>query len=170
VRRATRATHPWVGLGVALVLGCSGPLEGERVEGPVRDWRFVAKAPGAVFATASGRRFRGVEVGPFVHEGELYLHAQTIFSANDAALDAVLAGEPLEMQVEGRVYPLEATYLSEATDVERVLPTLVRDGMHIEATGIRWEPESTRYPGTQVRQWFFRLESAAELDGEASAR
>ncbi len=148
----------------ALVLACSGPLEGERVEKPTFDWRFVAEAADVTFATADGQRFRRVEVAPLVHDGELYLYGQTIFSANDSALDAVLAGDPLEMQVDGRVYPLAATRLTETADIERVLPTLVRQGMGIEATGIRWDPEPERYPGTQVRQWFFRLRSPGRVD------
>ena len=149
------------GLAIAvLLIGCSGALEGERVTQPVDDWSFVTGAGDVALATANGERFRRVEARPFVHEGELYLRAQTIFAANDAALDAILAGEPLEMQVDGRVYPLTATHLTAAADVERVLPTLVRNGMKMEATGIRWEPDSERYPGTQVRQWFFRLRSA----------
>jgi hypothetical protein len=151
-----------MGLAVAgLLLGCSGGLEGERVEAPVADWSFVENADPVVFATAAGQRFRRVEARPLVHEGDLYLHAQTIFSANDPALDAILAGEPLEMQVDGRIYPLDAQHLTEAADIERVLPTLVRRGMRIEATGIRWDPKPARYPGTQVRQWFFRLRSSA---------
>lgn len=155
----TRTSLP-IALVVVLLLGCSGRLEGERVEEPVDDWSFVTEANDVVFATAGGQRFRRLEARPLVHEGDLYLHAQTIFSANDAALDAILAGERLEMRAAGHVYPLKATPLTETADIERVLPTLVRQGMKIEATGIRWDPEPARYPGTQMRQWFFRLSSA----------
>lgn len=155
------AGRAWIGLVVVLLLvACSERLAGERVEESIEDWSFVHNVADVTFATADGQRFRAVEVGHIVADGELYLHAQTIFRGSDATLDAVLAGAPLEMQVDGRVYPLEATYLTEAADIERVLPILVRDGMRIDATGIRWQPDSPRYPGTQMRQWYFRLESA----------
>lgn len=145
-----------------LVLACSGALEGELVPDRVEDWSFVAGADDVELATEAGRRFRTVAAGPLVHEGELYLHVSTIFQLDDAALDEVLAGGGVRLATGGRVYPLAARHLTEPVEIERVLPTLVRENLEVEATGIRWDPEPERYPGTQVRQWFFRLESAPE--------
>jgi hypothetical protein len=146
-------------LALLLALGCSAPLEGERVREPVADWSFVSEARDVELATASGRRFRTVIANPFVHGRALYLHVTTILPFSDAALDDVLGGAGLALRTGGRVYALRATRLDTAREIDPLLPTLVR-GMSIEATGLRWDPEPARYPATQVRQWFFRLEPA----------
>ena len=146
-------------LGFALLVACSGGLEGEVVSEPVTDWSFLADAKGVAFETASGDSFTLVGVSPLIHEGALYLLATTIFSFDDGALDAVLAGEGVRMLAEGRLYDLKATQLTSAADIERLLPTYVRENLQVEATGIRWDPEPERYPGTQNGAWFFRLES-----------
>ena len=56
-----------------------GPMQGGLVADPVDDWSFVAGAEDVELATASGRRFRTVVAEPLVHNGDLYLHASTIF-------------------------------------------------------------------------------------------
>ena len=74
----------------------------------------------------------------------------------------MLAGGLLRLRTAGRVYELTPTRLTTAAEIEVVLPTLVRENLKMAATGIRWDPESARYPGTQIRQWFFRLESLTD--------
>jgi hypothetical protein len=140
-------------------LGCSGPLEGEVVREPVADWSLVSEAGDVELATPSGRRFRSVVARPFVHAGALHLHVTTIFGFSDAALDDLLEHGRLDLRTGGRVHALRATRLTTPAEIDPLLPTLVR-GMSIEATGLRWDPEPARYPATQVRQWFFRLEPA----------
>lgn len=144
---------------LALGLACSAPLEGDVAGGPVDDWSFVAEADDVELASGSGRRFRTVLAGPIVHDGDLYLHASTIFDLDDAALGEVLAGGGVRLLADGRLYELAARRLTTAAEIDPVLPTLVRENLKVEATGIRWDPEPARYPGTQIRQWFFRLES-----------
>jgi hypothetical protein len=146
---------------LALALGCSGGLAGDPVTEPVSDWSFVADAEDLAFETTSGETFTWAAAGGLVHEGELFLHVSTIFTVEDDALTSILAGDGVRMHADGKLYDLRATRLTDAAAIERILPTLVREQMKVEATGVRWEPESERYPGTQVRQWFFRLESAA---------
>jgi hypothetical protein len=145
-------------------VACSGRLEGDRVEVPVSDWSAVASAGEVAFATESGHRFRAVAAEPLVHEGELYLHVTSFLPYGDDALDAVLAGERIEMSADGKLYLLRATRLTETADIDRILPTFVRKSLKIEATGVRFDPKPARYPGTQARQWFFRLESAPPAD------
>lgn len=147
--------------GLLLLLSCSPGLRGERVAEPVADWSFVSQANDVAFATESGRRFRFVVLGPLVREGRLFLHVATIFPFEDAALEEVLGGAGLRLRADGRLYPLRAKRLTRASEIEPLLETLVRENMKIEATGIRWDPEPERYPGTQMPQWFFRLESEA---------
>ena len=138
---------------------CSGPLEGDPVAGPISDWSFVSDAESLTVATESGRRFRSVLTSPFVHEGGLYLHVSTIFTLGDSALEELLAEGSLQLLADGRLYDLRATRLDARQEIDPLLPTLLRENMKVEATGARWDPTPERYPGTQVRQWFFRLES-----------
>ena len=81
------------GLVLALLLGCSGALEGEVVTDPVVDWSFVATAQDVAFTAAGGETFTTVVANPVVHEGKLYLSVSTLFTFDDDALDAILAGE-----------------------------------------------------------------------------
>jgi hypothetical protein len=144
---------------LVLLLGCSPPLRGEPVTAPVTDWSFVREAKDVAFETGEGRRFRRVAAQPVVQDGALHLHVFTFAAGDDAALVELLAGGALRMQAAGRVYDLRAAPLLTVEQIEAVLPAVVRDEMKMEATGLRWEPNPPRYPGTQLRQWFFRLES-----------
>ncbi len=146
-------------LALALLLGCSGGLEGDVVTDPVADWSFVANAEDVSFAAGNGETFTTVVANPIAHEGGLYLTVSTLFTFRDDGLDAILAGEGVRMRADGKVYDLSATHLTDPRDIDPLLPTLVRaNGM--EATGVRWDPEPSRYPGTQMPRWFFRLVSA----------
>jgi hypothetical protein len=147
-------------LALCLALACSARLEGELVSEPVADWSFLAGAGDVELATASGRRFRTVQAEPFVHEGALYLYVSTILPGSDAALGELHSGGELRLRAQGRVYPLRATELTRGAEIDPILPSLVRNTMAIEATGLRWDPEPARYPGTQIRRWLFRLEPA----------
>jgi hypothetical protein len=146
-------------LALCLALACSRPLEGELAE-PPDEWSFLAGARDVELATASGRRFRSVQATPFVHRGAPYLHVSTIFAASDAALDELRAGGELRLRAGGRVHPLRAVELTSAAEIDPILPSHVRGTLAVEATGLRWDPHPARYPGTQIRQWFFRLEPA----------
>jgi hypothetical protein len=147
-------------LALCLALACSAPLEGERVSEPVADWSFLAQAGDVELATADGQRFRTVQARPFVHAGAPYLHVSTILASSDAALDELRGGAELRLRAQGRVHPLRAIELTTAAEIDPLLPSLVRDTLAIEARGLRWDPHPARYPGTQIRQWFFRLEPA----------
>jgi len=147
-------------LALLLAAACSGALEGEPATAPVADWSFVSGAEDVALATQGGRRFRSVVATPLVHEGDLYLHVSTLFSLDDGALEELLAGGGLVLRAGGRLYDLRAIRLTDAREIERILPTLVREEMNVEASGLRWDPQPARYPGTQLRQWFFRLEGA----------
>jgi hypothetical protein len=149
-------------LALCLALACSAPLEGELASEPPDEWSFLAGAGDVELATASGRRFRTAQAKPFVHRGAPFLHVSTILPRSDAALDELRGGAELRLRAEGRVHPLRAVELTSAAEIDPLLPSLVRDQLSIEATGLRWDPHPARYPGTQVRQWFFRLEPAGE--------
>ena len=144
---------------VALIGVACGPLRGERVEEPVSDWSFVTEAEDVTIATETGLRFLSVLAEPVVADGKLYLHVYTIFDLGDGALRQLLEGAGVHLRVDGKVYETTSRVLGTAAEIDPILPALVRDNSGMEATGVRWEPNPDRYPGTQMRQWFFALES-----------
>jgi len=144
---------------LASLAACSSGVEGERVDDPVHDWSFVRQSEEVTFWTADGTSFRGTIARPLVHEGGLYVHAYTIFPVSEGILAAMDAGDEVLVRVDGKLYPVRATPLRSAAEIDPILPVLVRDEMKMEASGLRWDPSPARYPGTQVLQWFFRLES-----------
>ena len=128
---------------------------------PQRTTRSPDPTPGAgAGRSLDGRAGRGSR-SPGPLGGALYLQVSTILPASDAALDELRAGAELRLRAQGRVHPLRAIELTTGAEIDPILPTLVRETLAIEATGLRWDPEPARYPGTQIRQWFFRLEPAA---------
>jgi hypothetical protein len=146
---------------VALLLACSPPLSGEVASQPVSDWSFVREAQDVAFETAGGKRFRSVVALPIVQAGSLHLHVFTFATGEDGALAELLAGGGLRMRADGRIHELRAAPLTGSAEIEALLPAIVRDEMKMEASGLRWDPRPARYPGTQLRQWFFRLESVS---------
>jgi hypothetical protein len=148
-------------LAAALAVGaCRAPLEGEVAAEPVPDWSFVRDAGEVAFATRSGRAFRMVRAVPFVVDGALHLYVSSIFAAEDPALLELLEDPLLRVGVGGRIHETRAVRLAAPEEITPVLPALLRDAMRVEAVAPRYEPSPPRYPGTQIRQWFFRLESA----------
>lgn len=143
----------------ALALGCGGALDGEPVRIPVDDWSFVTDAEDVAFATPSGRRFLRVVVDPFVHDGDLFLHVFTFLGSGGAAVEELLATRRVRMQAAGSLYELEATPLTDPADIDPILPSLLRQTLQIEATGAHWDPDTERYPGTQLTQWILALGS-----------
>jgi hypothetical protein len=156
VRRATA-----LALAGGLLLGCGPSLEGQPERGPVRDWSFVTGADDVVFETPGGRSFRWVTAAPLVVEGRLHLVVSTVFGWEDPALAEVLADGRLRMRAAGRLYELRVRELRGPAEIDPLLPTLVRERLHMHATGLRLERDSQRYPGTQIRRWFLRAESDA---------
>ena len=65
----------------------------------------------------------------------------------------------MRVAVDGRVWTGRAVPLTSAGEIEPLLPELLRLN-HVQARAPRWDPEPARYPGTQIQQWFFRVEVA----------
>lgn len=146
---------------VALVLslwlaGCG--VSGDPVTGPVGDLTFVAEAEDVAFATGSGKSLRGVRVRPFVADGALHLWISTLFELGSGAADALAAEGELQIATGGKLYRARAVRLETPEAIGAVLPVLLREGFDAEAAHVRWDPAPERYPGTQLRQWFFRVE------------
>lgn len=150
MRRATAAVL------IATALAC-GSVEGEP-GGVVDDWTFVRDAESVAFGAADGTPVRLVASHPLVVEGRLYLRAFTVFPWEDAALATILEEGRARVVVDGRVWTLRAVPLTRAEEIDPLLPELLRVS-HMEATDPRWDPDPPRYPGTQMKQWFVRLDA-----------
>lgn len=141
---------------LACALACGSGLEGEP-GGAVEDWSFVRDAESVAFGAADGTPVRRVLAHPLVLDGRLHLRALTVFAVEDPALAAILETGRARVAVDGRVWTVRAVRLTRAEQIDPLLPELLRLS-HLEATAPRWEPTTPRYPGTQVQQWFLRLE------------
>ncbi len=141
-----------------LALACGPGLEGEPAAAPVADWSFAAQAESVAFAAADGTPIRFVLAQPLVVDESLYLRAMTILPVKDPALAAILEEGRVQVAVDGRVWQAQAVRLTTAAEIDPLLPELLRVS-HVEAVDPHWDPNPTRYPGTQVQQWFFRVET-----------
>lgn len=149
-------TRGWAALLLAGAIACGSGLDGVP-GGAVDDWSFVRDADSVAFASADGTRTRLVLAHPLVVDGRLHLRAMTIFPARDPAIEAILAEGRAQIAVDGRVWQVRAVPLTRAEEIDPLLPELLRLS-HVEATAPRWDPDPSRYPGTQVQQWFIRLD------------
>ena len=86
-------------------------------------------------------------------------HASQVLTAETERRNMMTLARRNSHLGKGKLYDLDARQLTTPAEIDRILPGLVRQN-GIEATGVRWDPEPERYPGTQMRQWFLRLESA----------
>lgn len=137
-------------------LACGSGLAGAP-GGAVDDWSFVRDARNVTFAAGDGTPIRLALAHPMVVKGRLYLHAMTLLDVADPALRAILREGRVQMAVRGRVWRGRAVPLTRAAEIDPLLPELLRLS-HVQGTAPHWNPQPARYPGTQLRQWFFRLD------------
>jgi hypothetical protein len=146
---------------VLAILGCGHPIEGALDPGPLPAAEAVLAAPDLAFGAADGERPGFLLVEAFAHEGRLYLRAGTILAGEVAWIDRIARESSLRVLANGRVYAARAVPLTTAAEIDPLLPEVV-SRMRIDATGLRYVPDSERYPGTQLRQWYFRVEPDPE--------
>jgi hypothetical protein len=151
--------RPRLGL-VALLaaLACGHPIEGALEPGPLPEPDRLLAAPDLAFAALDGERPGFLLIQPFVHEGRLYLLAGTILSGDVPWLDRLVHEGSLRVLANGKVFAARAVHLASPAEIDPLLPTVVERLYRMDAAGLHFLPASDRYPGTQLRQWYFRVE------------
>jgi hypothetical protein len=163
VRRAAAA------VALLAALGCGHRIEGALEPGPLPPAAEVVAAPDLAFAAADGERPRFLLVEAFAHDGGLYLRAGTIFAGEVPWVERIARESSLRVLVNGKVFAARAIPLETAAEIDPLLPEVV-SRLRIDASGLHYVPDSERYPGTQLRQWYFRVEPAADrLSSRAGA-
>jgi hypothetical protein len=141
-------------------LACGHAIEGALDPGPLPDPGALLDAPDLAFATADGERPGFLLIEPFVHEGRLYLRAGTILAGEVPWVDRLAHEGSLRVLANGKVFGARAVQLTTPDEIDPLLPTVVSKLLRMDATGLHFLPASDRYPGTQLRQWYFRVEPA----------
>jgi hypothetical protein len=148
-----------------LAAGCEprGPLPGGRLDGElvaerIDDWSFAANHDRIEIETRSGSFLRSASTWFFVHEGTLYLYAAS--PVEFGWIRRLREEDPnLMLRLDGKLYPVRAEALVEPGQIEPLLPAMLSKYYAMEVVHIRWVGPTRRFPGTQLRQWFFRIES-----------
>ncbi len=145
-------------LAVLLTLGCGHPIEGALDPGPLPDAGQLVAAPDLAFAAADGERPGFVLLEPFVYDGRLHLRAGTILAGDVPWVDRIAHEHALRVLANGKVFAARAVQLATPAEIDPLLPTVLSRLHRMDGAGLHFLPESDRYPGTQLRQWYFRVE------------
>jgi hypothetical protein len=166
-------------LSVFSVAGCEprgpfpgGPLEGELVSGPTEDWSFAGDRYGIEVETRAGRWLRSARAWFVVQDGALYLYTA---SPVEFGWIRRLREEDVHvrLRIGGKLYATRAILLTDPAEIEPLLPEVLAKYYGVEASRVRWVGSSPRFPGTQLQQWFFRVEPASgdvAPEGQAEER
>jgi hypothetical protein len=151
VRRALAAA-------LALTLAACGERVGEPSDAPLPDGERLAQAEDLAFATAAGEGPGFLSPTPFAHAGALHFVVSAL-PGTDASWVERMSG-PIRVHADGVVYRARAVPLEGAEQIDPVLPDLLTGVQRMHVGAPHWVGTSSeRYPGTQLRQRFFRVEA-----------
>jgi hypothetical protein len=166
-RAARRARLPPIACKLVLALalaGCElGPfggtaLRGERVAEPVRDWSFAEPRYFVEIQTHAGSLLPSARTWFVVHEGTLWLYTMSTGGLEPPWLGRLRDEDPgVTIGVDGRLHEGVARLVTEPAELEPLLPRVLAKYHMVEVDGARFA-RSERFPGTQIRHWFFRVE------------
>jgi hypothetical protein len=151
----TRAATARIGLALvgAVLLACEpigpiagGRLSGEPVSGPVDDWSFADPEPTIQIETRPGDP-HSVTVWCVAHEGRLYVPSR--HPERKRWVKNVLEDPRVRVRVDGRLYEGVAVRVTDAAEIEGVVPALLR----------KYEIEP-RDAEEERDVWLFRIDSA----------
>jgi hypothetical protein len=139
------------------VLACGGRL-GEPSAATLPEAAALVAASDLAFATAEGETPGFLSPTPFVHAGALHFVVSAL-PGTDASWTEAVSG-PMRVRAGGVVYRARAVPLEGAEQIDPVLPDLLTRVQRMHVTAPHWVGNSSeRYPGTQLRQRFFRVEA-----------
>ena len=139
------------------MLACGGRL-GEPSDAALPDAEALAAASDLAFATADGETPGFLSPTPFVHAGALHFVVSALPGTDASWVEAVSG--PMRVRAGGVVYRGRAVPLEGAAQIDPVLPDLLTRVQRMNVGTPHWVgTASERYPGTQLRQRFFRVES-----------
>jgi hypothetical protein len=166
--RRPRALALALGAVLALAIaGCElGPLggtalRGERVAEPVRDWSFAE--PGYVLEIQTHARalLPSASTWFVVQDGALWLYAMSTGDLEPPWLARLREDPGVTIRVDGRLHEGRARLVTDPAALEPLLPRVLAKYHMVQVDDARFAAPSGRFPGTQIRHWFFRVEAPA---------
>jgi hypothetical protein len=153
-------------VGLALA-GCElGPLggtalRGEPVAEPVRDWSFAEPRYFVEIQTRARALLPSARTWFVVHDGVLWLYTMSTGGLEPPWLARVRDRDAgVTIRVDGRLHEGRARLVTDPAQLEPLLPRVLAKYHMVEVDRARFAA-SPRFPGTQIRHWFFRVEPPA---------
>jgi len=137
------------------------PLRGEPATERVRDWSFLEPRYGVEIETHA-RSFLPSAWSRFVvQDGVLWLYAMSAADLEYPWVRRLRDVDPgVTIAVDGKLYPGQAILVRDADMLAPLLPAVLRKYHMVETARARFVASPERFPATQIRHWFFRVEPA----------
>ncbi|HEY8153049.1 MAG TPA: hypothetical protein VII72_02860 [Myxococcota bacterium] len=154
-------------LGWLLLAGCEigplggTPLRGEPAAESVRDWSFLEPRYTIEIETHASSLLPSAQARFVVQDGVLWLYAMATADLEFPwvrRLRDVDAG--VTILVDGRLHSARAVLVRDPDALAPLLPSVLRKYHFVETSRARFVASPERFPGTQIRHWFFRVEPA----------
>jgi hypothetical protein len=159
------------GLLAALLLaaGCDlGPLGGTALRGapasePVSDWSFLEPRYGLAIQTHAPSLLPSAQAWFIVQDGVLWIYAISTAQLERPWVQRLRDEDPaVTIEVDGKLYQGKAVHVTDPAILEPLLPRVLRKYHGVETARARFAPRSERFPDTQVRHAFFRIDPVAK--------
>jgi len=137
------------------------PLRGEPAKESVRDWSFLEPRYAIEIETQAPSLLPSAQARFVVQDGVLWLYAMATAELEFPWVRRLRDVDPgVTIGVDGRLYAARAVLVHDADVIAPLLPAVLRKYHMVETSRARFVPSPERFPGTQIRHWFFRVEPA----------
>ena len=154
-------------LGWLLLAGCElgplggTPLRGEPATESVRDWSFLEPRYAIEIETHASSFLPSAQARFVVQDGVLWLYAMANADFEYPWVRRLRDEDPgVSIEVDGKLYPGQAVWVDDADALAPLLPAVLRKYHMVETSRARFAQHPERFPGTQIRHAFFRVDPA----------
>lgn len=158
------ATAAFAGLVLAgCELGPLGgtPLRGEPVSEAVNDWSFLEPRYAIQIETLAPSLLPSAQTRFVVRDGVLWLYAMGNADFEYPWVRRLRDEDPgVRIAVDGKLHEARAVLIRDSDALAPLLPAVLRKYHFVETARARFVPSSERFPGTQIRHLFFRVDPA----------
>jgi len=144
-------------------LGALGgtPLRGEPATEKVRDWSFLEPRYAVEIETHASSFLPSAQARFVVQDGVLWLYAMGTADFEVPWVRRLRDQDPgFTIEVDGKLHQGRAVWVSDADALAPLLPAVLRKYHMVETSRARFVPSPERFPGTQIRHGFFRVDPA----------
>lgn len=154
-------------LACLLLAGCElGPLGGTPLRGEpatenVRDWSFLEPRYAIEIETRADSFLPSAQARFVVQDGVLWLYAMANADFEYPWVRRLRDEDPgVTIGVDGKLYQGQAIWIEDPGALAPLLPAVLRKYHMVETSRARFVPSPERFPGTQIRHGFFRVDPA----------